>query len=394
MTHIAVRQIQGEEMVEAMYPLTHYAFVSSPPFADQAEWQERARQREGVIYFALYEENAAVAIAASTAMTQQVRGSLYNMGGIWGGATHPAARRKGYAWRVLKSLLAAIRESGQPLSCLYPFRESFYERLGYVTFPLEQTAQLSPSSLLPLVKKDLGGRVERVLIGEGFDTYYDYLHRLRRQIHGMAFADHPDRTWARRNTHWLALAKVDGELVGLMRYNLKGEEVTEFKLSADRFYYHTSQGKYLLLQWLALHADQAGQVELSLAPFEHPETWLADIKVKTESMIRAPMGRVVDVAKLGGMHTGPGQFSARVGDPFCPWNEGTWQFETVGGVLRTCASDRADCDLSIHALAALIYGTHDPSDFAIRGWGNPTPETQTIMRTMFPPLTPYLHEWF
>jgi hypothetical protein len=106
------------------------------------------------------------------------------------------------------------------------------------------------------------------------------------------------------------------------------------------------------------------------------------------------MGRVVDVAGIGGMETGPGCFAARVSDPLCPWNTGVWQFEAVDGRLQVDRASQADCDLSIQALAALIYGTHDPGDFVFREWGNLSPALQTIMRAMFPPLVPYLHEYF
>ena len=103
---------------------------------------------------------------------------------------------------------------------------------------------------------------------------------------------------------------VAGQTVGLMLYDLKGEQETKFCFRAMRFYYETSQARYLLLQWIARHVDQADRVELWLAPSEQPETWLADLAVKTESDIRAPMGRVLDVARLGGMATGPGCFTA------------------------------------------------------------------------------------
>jgi hypothetical protein len=53
-----------------------------------------------------------------------------------------------------------------------------------------------------------------------------------------------------------------------------------------------------------------------------------------------------------------------------------------------------DCELSIQGLSALVYGTQDPGDFAVRGWGDPSPEVQAAMRTLFPPATPHLHELF
>ena len=138
----------------------------------------------------------------------------------------------------------------------------------------------------------------------------------------------------------------------------------------------------------------ASQVELWLPPFERPESWLADLHPSLESPARGPMGRVVDVAQLGGMETGPGSFTARVVDPLCPWNEAVWRFETVDGHLEVAQAGQPDCQLSTQAVAALIYGTHDPGDFVFRGWGDPPMGLQTTMRTMFPARQPYLHEYF
>jgi predicted acetyltransferase len=394
MTNTTIREIHGDEMLEIVYWLDSYAFYPSPPMPDKAERQEMLKQRVGLTHFALFEDDTPVACVGATPLIQQVRGTMYRIGGILDVATHPAARRKGYSRHVLARTLAAIRNDGRPLSCLYPFRESFYERLGYVTFPLPRRAKLTPLALLPLLKKDLGGEVELVLIGDGYDTYRAYLRKLQRHIHGMAIFEKEQRASAQRNRHWLAMAKADGELVGMMEYALKGERLMEFNLRARRFYYDTSQAKYLLLAWIARHADQASQVEIWLPPFEQPETWLEDMKITMEAVFISPMGRVLDVAKIGGMQTGPGRFAARITDPLCPWNEGAWQFETIDGVLQVSPTDQADCDLSIQALAALVYGTNDPDSFAIRGWGNPSPQVQEVMRTMFPPMVPYLHEFF
>ena len=232
------------------------------------------------------------------------------------------------------------------------------------------------------------------LIGDGFDIYRDYLKRHQANVHGMAIFEHGDRDRAQRNTSWLAMAKVDGEIVGVMLYDLKGEMPTKFKLRAMRFYYHTSQGKYLLLSWIAHHIDQADQVEIWLPPNAQPETWLSDLRVQMEPVFFPPMGRVLDVANIGGMVTGEGGFSARISDPICPWNEGVWRFETVDSKLTVSAGEVEDCKLDIRGLSALVYGTHDPGDFPILGWGEPGADEQGIMREMFARKVPYLHELF
>ncbi len=384
MPDIAIRRLEGDEKLEAMHGLTSYALAPSPPLRNKDEWKEVVRPRQGVAYVALFEDGAPASGAAGTAMIQNVRGKLFDAHGVWGVATAPAARRNGYCRRVIAALLAAGRVDGQAFSTLYPFRESFYERLGYVTFPLPRIAKFAPSTLAPLLARDLGGRVELALIGDGFDAYRDYLARMRLRTHGMGMFVHGDRAAAARNRFWMAQAVVGDEPVGLMLYELQGEEETKYLFGALRFYYDSAQGRYLLLQWIARHVDQADRVELWLAPAEQPETWLADMQVKTESDIRAPMGRVLDVARLGGMSVGPGRFTARLFDPLCPWNEGGWRFESADGALQVAQGGQPDCDLTIQGLTALVYGTHDPDDFAIRGWGDPPPAVQAAMRAMFP----------
>ncbi|MFO7743394.1 MAG: GNAT family N-acetyltransferase [Anaerolineae bacterium] len=395
MTQTTIRRMSTEEVLGPLFRLTSYSLHPSPPFRDEDDWADIIRGRKGVVYFAMLEGDEAVATVAGSAMTQQVRGELYDASGVWGVVTDPAARGKGYCRRLIASLLAAHRDEGRPLSCLYPFRASFYERLGYVKLPLPLRVRFDPKVLLPLLKKDLGGEVELMLIGDGYDTYRSYLSRLQRRIHGMAMFVHGEKERAQRtNRSWLAVAKVDGEVVGLMLYRLEGQEVTQFTLRAHRFYYDNSRAKYLLLQWISRHVDQASEVELWLSPFERPETWLADLHVSAESFARGPMGRVVDVAGLAGMEIGPGRFTARVSDPLCPWNEAVWRFETEDGRLRVGPGNQADSELTIQAMAALIYGTHDPADFVFRNWGDPPEALRATMRTMFPPQVPYLHEMF
>ena len=393
MPDTTIRRLEGDDKLEAMYSLTSYALHPSPPLTNKEEWKEIVRPRQGVTYIALFEDGAPASGAAGTAMIQNVRGKLFDAHGIWGVATAPAARRNGYCRRVIAALLAAGRDDGQAFSTLYPFRESFYERLGYVTFPLTRIAKFAPSAVTSLLARDLGGRVEHALIGDGFDAYRDYLARMRRRVHGMGFFVHGDKIGAQRNRFWLALAMVGGEPAGMMLYDLKGEEETEFLFRAIRFYYDSARAASAAPMDRPARGS-GGPRGAWLAPAEQPETWLADMQVKTESDIRAPMGRVLDVAKIGGMTTGPGHFAARISDPLCPWNEGVWQFESTEGALRVEPGGPPDCDLAIQGLTALVYGTHDPGDFPIRGWGDPPPVVQAAMRGVFPRVVPHLHERF
>jgi len=352
------------------------------------------RERRGVTCHATFEDETPISIAASTAMTQNIRGKLFPASGVWGVSTFPSARRQGHCRQTIASLLAVEHESGKVFSNLYPFRESFYERLGYVAFPLTKIAKFPPSALAPLLDMETGGKIDLQLIGPAFETYRVYLAELRLQQHGMSFFDFGNQAVANRNMFWLAFARFDEKIDGLMMYRLLGEEVTKFNFVAYRFYYQTSRARYLMLNWIARHIDQADRVELSLRADEYPETWLADFQPKVESAIRLAMSRVLDVEKMGGMQVGEGSFAAKISDPLCPWNEGIWRFKEQAGQLQVLRASLADCELTIQGLSALVNGTHDPADFSLRGWGNPDFGLQAILRGMFPCLSPFLHENF
>lgn len=392
MTEINIRQVRGAEMFDAAHLLYGYAFEGSPPLASMTgrSRQQALEEHVDTRCFILFKGEQAIACAYNSPLTQNVRGKIYAASGVWDVATHPAERRKGYSRQVLERLLADARDAGAAFSALYPFKESFYERLGYTTFPQPRVAEFSPGALAPLLKLDLPGAVELVPIEQGYRIYRTYLRQHQRNIHGMALFEGSRAIELRGQEVWMAFARVDDILVGTMSYRIQnfGGAMTVFRL-----FYDDSRARFLLLEWLARHVDQVKTVKIGLPPFEQPETWLADLNVSI-SASKPPLGRVADVAAIGGMQTGPGRFTARISDPLCAWNEGCFAFETVEGVLHVSPADEADCDLGIQALSALVFGTHDPGDLVYRGWGNPSPETQAVMRVMFPRKLPYLHEGF
>jgi len=387
-----ILQLTGDKMYEALYALNNYAFHASPPFPNKEEYFERMRQRE-VLYYACLEDDVAVAGVASGSLHQNVRGKIFPISGIWGVATHPAARRKGYSRDIIRQILEAEYTAGKVFTALHPFRDSFYERLGYVSMHLPRVVRFKTAALTPLARKDLEDYCQLMLVSEGYEIYRDYLFAMQRSMHGMALFDHSSKANI-RNNEWLLLVRRNNQVEGLMLYRLTGAEVTHFTLCADRFFYRNSQAKYLMLSWIARHVDQAENVEIRLTPYEYPETWFPDLNVKYDTAPVAPMVRVLNVAKLSGMHTTPGSFTSTITDPLCPWNAKAWRFESVDGILQVSEVKSADITLPIQGLTALVFGSHDPEEFTFRGWGDPYPQQQEAMRSLFPPMIPYIHEWF
>lgn len=394
MKEIEVREVRGQEMLDIMYSIPGYSLDATPPMPDKEERQEIIKRRKGASYYALSEGGVPVACAASTLLIQNVRNALLPMGGIWGVATLPGSRRKGYQRQIFRELFRSIRDMGQPVSCLYPFRGSFYERLGYVMFPVPRKVSFDPICLQSISKHEIEMDFELVVIGDGFHIYREFLKKMQAGKHGMGMFKDFELMPAQRNSQWLLVVRHENKVEGVMLYDLKGDYPTVYKLRATRFYYTTSRAKYSQLSWLARHIDQANNIEINLEPTEYPETWLADLRGNIEPVFFPPMGRVVDVAGLSGLSVGEGEITVEIIDPECPWNNGIWRLVSDAGKLSVTEGTNPGCTLTINGLSGLIYGTHDPADFKFLGWGDPQPEMCSEMRRLTPKLVPYLHEMF
>ena len=394
---IEIREVSGEEYLDTGLPIAAYAFGASPEAPDPERarrnlpFYERARNLVGFI------ENEAQASLVSHEMTQNLRGTVLPMGGIGAVASMPGGRRQGVVRRMFEQVFAIYRDTGVPISSLYPFRDSFYERLGYAGFQKARFLRLKPETLAPLVRHDKPGTCEQRSMEDGFDEWRGFLERFQAETHGFALKHVTNARQAiDRNEWWLALARHAGEIVGAMEFKVTGYGE---KLIANTFYATDAVGRYLLLDWVGRHTDQVKEAIIELRPDEYPETWYRDLEATLTCGIDhawpAPMGRVVDIGNLGGIAAGDGEVTVEVRDPLCPWNDGVFTFRGEGGTLSvTPTGAHPVAELTIQAVSALVFTGHDPADFRYRGWGDPDAGTQAALRAIFPPAVPDIHEKF
>jgi predicted acetyltransferase len=402
MAPIEIRRVDVDELEKHWLPLVAYAFNATPPIETEEfreKYKEHFRNRYIVV---LFDNGAPVATANLHTMTQSVREKVLPMGGVAGVATQPQARRKGYARLLVQHLFEYMHEQQLPISTLYPFRESFYGRLGYAGFTKERIVCVSPGSLSGAMRVSMEGRVEFMHLRDANQRLQEFETQLQPHWHGKGRFS--TETETDRNTHaeyWVAFAWQGETLVGAMVYKLHGFAK---EMHVITFLYTSMTGKYLLLNWLARHVDQVSTIWLRLRPDEYLETWLFDTDTKVHSPYfgashpfdgPTPMGRVMDVMHLGGLKVGDGSIVVAVQDEQCHWNNGTFHLQCDNGVLYVERTDAAAaCVLSIQALSALVYGVADPADFVFRAWGNPSEAAQATLRQMFPRRLPWLDAKF
>ncbi len=394
MSTLEIRQMSFEEATQVFNFLANYAFTPTPPLPDHETTCDQLKRHVGATFYGVFEDGQAQSIASiPTPMKQNLRGQIFDMGGIADVATHPASRRKGYVRKLMRFLYQVFYDQGYAVSCLYPFRESFYQRLGYVTFPQAIRTIFDTQKIQSILKAPHQGEVEMIAFSKGFPIYRQFLEKIHPLQHGMALFTIPQKETAHERKTWLAIARQGTDVVGIMQYALKDKMMNQ-TLRAYDFLFLKPEGKFLLLDWVARHIDQATKAELWLPPGQFGETLYTDIRPTYAPVFVAPMARVINIQKLNGLPVGAGEINIKLKDGGCPWQEGIWRLKSIEGRLVVSPAEEAKCTLTIQGLSALVYGIYDPEEFNIRGWGDPESDEQTILRALFPPETPFLHAMY
>ncbi len=397
MTEITTRIITTENHTEEdikqiSAPMMAYAFSNSPAEEFKPErWAFFTKARRTQHFFVLEEDGKPMASAAYQAMRHNLRGHILDWGGIWGVSTYPEARRKGYAKKIIHDSFVHMNEAGYAITALYAFKESFYERLGFASWPMPIEVKFKPENIKSLMYKDFPGEIERVSFKENLSIFRDYKLKVRTRTHGFCYNEEwsEDPDMITKDSH-MAIARRDGEVVGVMVYKKTGDWGDTMEIHP--FFYDDPEARYLLLQWIARHIDQVKEVKISrVPPGTNPDLWVADLYPEIKRFGVA-FSRVLNVSRLDGLPVAAaeGRFTAQIVDDFAAWNNGVYTFEADNaGVLHVTPGGQPDCTLDQIALAALLYGVRDPNEFNIRGWGDPSPELQATMCAMFPAALPY-----
>ncbi|MEL6307683.1 MAG: GNAT family N-acetyltransferase [Chloroflexota bacterium] len=397
MSETIIKQIPHDDLVEQLAPLTRYAFYPSPP-VDTSDFEKNLVLFDDCTVLGMYDGERVVGSAYALHMTQNVRGKLLSMGGVAGVTSMPTYRRRGHVKRLLVELFSQMNAQGMAVSTLYPFRESFYERLGYTTFLHRRRVSCNVSDLRSLITHEFPGTVTFGHQSDGWEEQYAFMREHQIRVHGMGFfADEAMNHLYGKKEWWFAHAyDENGILVGVMPYRITGFQGT---FEVPYLYTQNSLARYLLLQYIARHIDQVTKLDiLRLLPDERPETWLSDLNFKAEPDIWiTPMGRVINVRGLAGISVDDDAVTLAISDKFCEWNNGVFTFSSEDGKLVITEKDvntDVDAHLSINGLSALIFGTHDLHDFRWREWGQLSDATIKRLQMLFPMQAPYLFTSF
>jgi predicted acetyltransferase len=368
-----IRAITGEERA-AFFDLLRYSFrtwTSQPPAEEDLA---------GIVpeqTLGLFVGGRLASALRIHRFVQSVRGTLRKMGGVAGVASYPEHRGRGHVSRLLESAFAHMREHEQPVSMLHPFRESFYQRYGYVaaTTPLE--IEIPTHAFVHYLDRNAEPdlTVERLRPLEARPAYEAFLREMARGINGFVLHDGlPDRQWLALYRDWLyLLVKRADAVVAAARYEKRGEKLNRGTLHFRELFWRDSSGRDALFRFIAAHRDNAESVILEVPPDAPVQSWVHDAMSPFRlAMDEKPwMPRIIDVrGALAGLPvSGDGRVLVRIADERCPWNAGLFRLEAGDGRLAVApGTGEPAASLDIRALSSLLYGCLDCAELARRGW--------------------------
>ena len=347
----------ADDVRQALAPIRHY-FGRSAPNEDQAERFTRVLPAERI--YAAWEGSRAVGGLGAFPFRLTIPGGSVPAAGVTIAAVLPTHRRRGVLRAMMRALLDACRERGEPVAYLWATEDTIYGRFGFglasftaeIDLPRERSAfhasfaswghvQLVP----PATAEQLVAPIyERVAVNTpGMFARSSAWWQVRT-------LDDPE--WRRGpNGDLLCAVLEDGgrpTAYALYRMNsafergLQSGSVAVVEAVGDSPEATRAIWRYLLdIDWMA-------RVKAGLLPLDHPLLLLlAEPRRLGFSLRDGVWVRLLDIktALSARSYQPEGSVVIEVTDEFCPWNAGCWRVSSAG-VERTGEAPGLHCDAS------------------------------------------------
>ncbi|MBR9988112.1 MAG: GNAT family N-acetyltransferase [Gemmatimonadetes bacterium] len=312
-------------------------------------------------------------------LRQWIAGEAVPMTGIGTVAISPAYRRQGRAAELMAGALRTGRERGDIASALFPFRVSFYRRLGYGLAGEALQYQIATGSLpdhaerhrVELLDTDAGSDEALALYNQWAATQTGQLERgARLWVQVMEGAG---RALVGYRSH---RGDLEGYALVIYRTDLPPDQ--RF-LEVDEIVWTTDPARRGLYGWLSSLGDQWQQILLRALPSDRLGDWLLEPRLPrsaaptwrlwepSATLMSGPMFRLLDVrAAFEGrriQQVPTFAFAVEVEDSMFPENCGSWRIALDAGraiVERTGALDLS-LRTDISTLSRIFIGSLSPT---------------------------------
>jgi predicted acetyltransferase len=258
---------------------------------------------------------------------------------------------------------------------LIPFKQSFYQKFGYVTANSNLEVRIPIASITP-INLSSEWKFERINAGAVQSEFLEFMQLVAaNQYHGMVLPLYWLRSqWEEsvKNKQCI-LVKHLGQIEAIAIYRIDSS-IPIRNIHIDHFLWTSITARAGLFSFFASHRDQINYIYLDLPHGVNFHQWFGDVMGSYEVNINIPpyMVRVIDIE--GAVNNLPtkrdGIIHIQIDDPNCSWNTGIFTLESQNYILNIKRNPHVNPDLKcrIEGISALIYGTLSLPELEYRNW--------------------------
>lgn len=352
---VEIRVAEGDEVLRALAPISHYFGSAGTPPADHMESVTRVLP-EGRMLAAL-DGDAIVGGAGAFEFHLTIPGGPVPVSGVTVVGVLPTHRRRGVLRELMRAQLDGVNQRGEPLAILWASEAGIYPRFGYGLASLCGDIEVHRAHGAYARPLEWGGRGQLVPLAEALEPVQDVYDRVAAETPGMLSRTREwwegrlltDPEWRRsgRGEKACAVLELDGrpEAYALYRLNFSFEGNISTGVTEVVEAVGSSPAATAAIWRFLLDVDWMQRLKAELLPLDHPLLHL--VAELNRLHFRVGDGiwvRLVDVgaALAARSYDGEGDVVIAVGDAFCPWNDARFSLD---GSKTTAPPDlRLDVD--------------------------------------------------
>ena len=360
---VEVRVAEGDEVLRALAPISHYLGSAGTPPAEHMESVTRVLS-EGRMLAAL-DDDAIVGGAGAFRLDLTIPGGPVPVSGVTVVGVLPTHRRRGVLRELMRTQLDEVHRRGEPLAILWASEGGIYPRFGYGLASLCGDIEIHRAHAAYARPLEWNGQARLVALDQALEPLKDVYERVAAETPGMLSRTPEwwrarllaDPEWRRsgRGEKACTVLELDGrpEAYALYRlnYGFEGNLSTGATEVAEAV--GSSPAATAAIWRFLLDIDWMERVTAELLPLDHPLLLL----VAEPNRLRFRVGdglwvRLVDVgaALAARSYAEDGDVVFAVADPFCPWNDARFSLD---GSKTTAPPD---LQLGVDALGSAYLG--------------------------------------
>ena len=360
---VEVRVAEGDEVLRALAPISHYFGSAGTPPAEHMEGVTRVLPDGRML--AAVDGDAIVGGAGAFQFDLTIPGGTLPAAGATVVGVLPTHRRRGVLRELMRAQLDGVHQRGEPLAILWASEAGIYPRFGYGLASLCGDIEIHRAHGAYARPLEWEGRARLVPLDEALEPLQDVYDRVAAERPGMLSRTQEwwrarslaDPEWRRsgRGEKACTVLELDGrpEAYALYRLNFSFEGNISAGITEVVEAVGASPAATAAVWRFLFDVDWMQRVTAELLPLDHPLLLL----VAEPNRLRFRVGdglwvRLVDVgaALAARSYDGDGDVVLAVGDAFCPWNDARFALD---GSKTTAPPDLR---LDVDALGSVYLG--------------------------------------